>query len=295
MYSYYMISKTSLLLTKRELEVIEKKLKKMKLTQQDSNYLSRYVRPKLKEMSLIDSKLLLRKLEYNQKIRAIENKIKALILNNIKNVTSITLCGSIVYSCYTNYKDIDVLVTVKDKFWDKLGEKYKRIIKLKEEAKKKSLDLDIKIYLDKDIHESYPSNITLIYELKDSKTIYGILSYPKEIRIDKPILEFQMDYSYFILSDIKENGLRGIKGRELYSAIRNLWIIRLIIEKIVDNAYLIEMLNSELGKNTINSLKENKASQAQKRVAFMYLEELYKKTEKIVQNVSEIKWERKTQ
>lgn len=286
--------KKSLLLTKREIEVINKRLKNMKLTQQDSNYLSKFVRPKLREMSLLDSILLLEKLEYNQKIKAIENKIKNLILKNIKNVGSITLYGSIIYSNYTNYKDIDVLVTMKKKFWKKLGEKYKLIIKLKKGAEKKGLNLDIKIFLDEDIYKSYPSNITLIYELIDSKTIYGILSYPRLIKIDNSILKFHVDYSYSILLEIKENGLKNMQGRDLYSAIRNLWTINLITKKIVDNKILIEILNSELGENLINVLKENKASLVQKKIAYIYLEDLYERTEKIIQNITkEIKWERK--
>ncbi len=289
-----MVFKKSLLLTKREIEVIDKKLKNIKLTQQDSNYLSKYIRPKLREINLIKSRSLLRKLAYNQKIKSIKNKIKTLILNNIKETTSITLYGSIVYSDYTHYKDIDVLVTVRKKFWKKLGEKYRLILKLKKQAKKKGLNLDIKVFLDKDIYNSYPTNVTLIYELKESKTIYGILSYPKKIKINSSVLKFHMDYSYFILLNIKEEGLTYVKEREIYSAIRNLWTIRLISKKIVDNRYLIEILNSELGKNIINSLKENTASVVQKKIASIYLEELYKKTEKTIKNIiGEIKWERK--
>ena len=56
--------------TKRELEVIDKKMKNKKLTQVDSNYLTRFIRPKLKEMVSIDPEFLLDKMEYNQKIKA---------------------------------------------------------------------------------------------------------------------------------------------------------------------------------------------------------------------------------
>ena len=67
---------SSLVLTDKEIEVINKKLLGEKLSQQDSNYLSRYVRPKLREINLIDAKTLLSKLKYCQKALAIENKIK---------------------------------------------------------------------------------------------------------------------------------------------------------------------------------------------------------------------------
>ena len=74
----------SLILTRMETEVIEKKLKNRRLTQQDSNYLSRYVRPKLREIKSIDATDLLERLKYNQKIPAIEKKIRNIILKKIK-------------------------------------------------------------------------------------------------------------------------------------------------------------------------------------------------------------------
>jgi len=74
------LEKKSLVLTPKELRVIKKKLSGAKMNQQDSNYLSRYIRPKLKEIKEIDAKLLLEKLEYNQKGLSIEKKI----INNLK-------------------------------------------------------------------------------------------------------------------------------------------------------------------------------------------------------------------
>jgi predicted nucleotidyltransferase len=282
----------STLLTKREIEVINKRLAHKKLSQQDSNYLSRFVRPKLREMMQIDSRLLLSRLEYNQKIKSIENKIKSLILQNIKDVSSITLYGSIIYSNYRNYRDIDVLVSVTKKSWEKPGEKYRLITKIKKQARKKGMNLDIKIFTDREIYSSYPSNITLIYELKDSKTIYGRLLYPRKVAIDNSVLRFHLDYSYFVLEDIKENSLNEITGRELYSAIRNLWLIRLVLNRCIDNKSLIDVLNSELGENTITSLKDNTASVAQKRIAFIYLEDIYKRTERLIANMEgRLVWE----
>ena len=61
------------ILTKKELEVINKKITGEKLTQQDSNYLSRYIRPKLKKISQIEAKKLLNLISYNQKKNSIEN------------------------------------------------------------------------------------------------------------------------------------------------------------------------------------------------------------------------------
>lgn len=293
-YIYYMVSKNSksLILTNKEIQVIDRKLKNMKLSQQDSNYLSKFIRPKLREINLIDAKYLLSKLEYNQKIPAIEKKIKAIILKEVKNISAIILYGSAIYTNYKDYEDIDVLVIVKKKSWKKLGEKYKIILRIKKLAKKKNLKLDIKIFSEKDMLESYSSSIALIYQLKDKKVIYGDLKFPKKITLNQLDLKMQLDYTYLILLDIEDYGLNEVEPKRIYSAIRNLWIINLILKKIVNNLDLINVMNYELGKNLISPMKNNSASNVQKKIATLYLKNLYDKTEKIIENIKEIKWEK---
>ncbi|MCK5283216.1 MAG: nucleotidyltransferase domain-containing protein [Nanoarchaeota archaeon] len=270
----------SIILTRKELEVIDKKLKNKKLNQQDSNYLSRYVRPKLREISLLDSKLLLQKLEYNQKQSSIDKKIEKIILSNLKDVVSITLYGSIVYNNYKNYNDIDILVVVKKKFWKILGEKYKNIIEIKEKAKKLGLKLDLQIYDLETIYNSYSSSLDLIYQLKDSKTIYGILNLPKKIEIPKLSLRMKLDYS-IITKDTPIN--------EIYLAIRNLWLIKLAVNRIIDNSILLKTLDHELGGNLVNRIKNNKAYQIDKKIALIYLESLLNKT---IKELNNSKWEK---
>ena len=68
------------ILTKKAIEVINKKLNNRKLTQQDSNYLSRFVRPKLRDITSINANELLKKLEYNPKAISIEKNIKKSII-----------------------------------------------------------------------------------------------------------------------------------------------------------------------------------------------------------------------
>ncbi len=271
----------SILITKREAVVINKKLMHKKLTQQDSNYLSRYVRPKLREMSHIDSKLLLTKLEYNQKIPAIEKYIKNLILKNVKYVSSITIYGSAIYNNYRGYNDIDVLVTVKRKTWKKLGEKYRKIISIKKITKKHDMNLDLELYSDKAIHYFYPSSPSLIYQLKDRKTIYGVLKIPFNIEIPKLELRMKLDYSY--IDDENPSGL------EIYKAIRNLWLVKLILIGIVNNLKLNNVLEDELGKNLMNRLKLNRCSYIDKKIALLYLDRLLKRTGK---EIKEGKWEK---
>ena len=100
----------SKILTARESEIIKRKLKGYSLTQNESNILSRFVRPKLREMSKINAGLLLNKLEYNQKAKSIEKKIKKTILDNMKDVQTLLLYGSAIQTNYKNYSDLDVLV-----------------------------------------------------------------------------------------------------------------------------------------------------------------------------------------
>src|SRR3989344_168615 len=175
--------KKSLILTGRELEVIEKKLKNKRLNQQDSNYLSKYVRPKLKEIKDMNVGEILSRLTYNQKAIAIENKIRKLALNNLKNIKAIVLYGSSIYNNYEENKDIDVLIIVKK--IGNLREKYMQINKLEELGRKEDYNLDIQILSEETYNAEYNKNPNLIYQLKNSKTIYGKISLPENIEIYK--------------------------------------------------------------------------------------------------------------
>jgi len=280
----------NLILTNRELGVIGKRLKNERLNQQDSNYLSRYVRPKLREIANIDSRMLLKKLEYNQKIPAIEKYIKDLVLKNVKYVSSITIFGSAIYNNYEGNNDIDVLVVVKKKIWKRLGEKFLLEKKIEKNSK---LKLDIKIYTQEFVYYSYSSNVTLIYELKDSKTIYGILKYKKDMHISKLYLKMHSDYSELVLVDIKDNGLSYVTAKSLYGAIRNLWVIRLIMDGVVDNIKLNQMLEAELGKNMVDKLKNNTKIMPIKQIAYTYLKWLYGNTLILIGKLKgDIIWER---
>jgi len=279
-------------LTQREREVIDKKLSGKSLSQQDSNYLSRYVRPKLREMSLIDSKDLLRRLEYNRKKRHNEEKIKKLVLDNVKDVEVIVLYGSVVYNDWHDYEDIDVIVGVKKKSWKKMRERWEIIWNLQDKAKKKGLNLDVKVFLKKDIIESYGSNPTLIYELQDRKVIYGGLELPRKIRLIKEILKYHMGRSYIVSEGIDEE-IMYVDGNEIYSAIRNALIVKLISSKLIDNIYLNNFMKSELSVYLSDSLKKNKANLFQKKIAVIYLNNLIGEVNKIINNLdSEVAWER---
>ncbi|MEK6800731.1 MAG: nucleotidyltransferase domain-containing protein [Nanoarchaeota archaeon] len=271
---------TSKIFTKGELKVMNKRLRNERLTQQDSNYLSKFIRPKLKEIRETNAGYLLDNLEYNQKALSIENKIREELMKKIKEVDSITLYGSVVQNNYKKYNDIDILVLVNKKFWNKLGEKYRTILEIKKMLKKRSIRVDLEIYYKNDFERAYFSSPSLIYQLKDRKTIYGNLDLSNKFEISKIDLRMKADYSI-----IEEDS----SSLEIYKAIRNIILIRLILMKVVDNNELYKTINEELGGNLVMRLKENRASSIDRKIAIMHLHNLLKLTLKYLEKQ---KWEK---
>lgn len=260
----------SKIFTKREIEVINKKIGHKSLNQTDSNYLYRFVRPKLREIASIDAKSLLDKMEYNQRIMSIENKIRKIILGSINEVDSIVIYGSVIQNNYKDYNDIDILVITKVKIYDKIGYTYKKVKEIKNIFQKEGINADIQIYDKETIEESYPHSPTLIYQLKDHKTIYGKLKLPDKIQLHNIDLKMKLDWS----------NIEGIQplGVDIYKALRNVILVRLLLNRIVDNRVLKESLNDEVGKKLIEKLKNNQASKLEKRFALNFLKELSEKT-----------------
>jgi len=259
--------------TKKELEIIGKKLKNKKLTQVDSNYLTRFIRPKLKEMVSMDPKFLLDKMEYNQKIKSIEGRIRKLILRNIKNVQSIIIYGSAIQTNYKDYNDIDILIVTKDKI--NFKEKYRRIIAIKKILSKYHIKADLEIYDKKTVEKSYSHSPSLIYQLKDKKLIYGKLNLKNKIELYNIDLKMKLDWS-----NLEDNP----EGIEIYKALRNVILVRLLLNQIVDNKKLKESLNEEIGKNLLERLKNNQESNIDRKIALIYLNTLLKQTEKGIGN-----------
>ena len=268
------------ILTEKEMNVINKKISNQRLTQQDSNCLSRFIRPKLRKISNIDSEYLLKRLRYNPKSIIIEKKIKNYVLSSIKNVKSIILYGSAITSGYTEYNDIDVLIVVKERLWKNIWGKNRLLVELEKKAELLGLKLDIQIISEETLKESYSSNISLIYQLKDSKIIYGSIKLPKKIEVPKLNIMMKLDWS-----DLDDNP----SGEEIYNCIRNTILIRLLINKIIDNNSLSKSLIDELGKNLIDKLKKNTPSKIEKKMAIEYLINLNKDT---LNEINGAKWEK---
>lgn len=269
------------ILTEREKEIIEKKLKGISLTQNESNILSKFIRPKLREISEINAHLLLNKIEYNQKGISIEHKMKKFILDNVKNVRALLIYGSAIQTNYKNYNDIDVLIITKKKIWKSLGDKYDMIIKLTNLAKNIGLIIDAQIIDEESLYYQYPHNISLIYQLKDSKVIYGKIKIPSKAKLLKIDLRMKLDWS-----DIEDE---KSSGKEIYQALRNVILVRLLINKIVDNELLKKEVHAELGRTIINKLKNNTSSIMEKKLILQHIKDLSEKTDK---EIKEAKWEK---
>jgi len=265
----------STIFTKGELKVIHRKMNNVKLNQTDSNYLSRFIRPKLKEIESIDAKYLLDKMEYNQKIKSIENKIKNIILMGLKDVDSIVLYGSAIQNNYKNYNDIDIMIVTKSKIYRHEIDKYKKIKEIKNILRNNSIVSDIEIISKENLIKSYKNSPTLIYELKDHKVIYGNIKIPERIELYNIDLHMKLDWS-----DIHNS---RPSGKELYLALRNTLVVRLLLNKIIDNKKLKESLYEELGKNLIERLKNNQQSKEEKRYVLNYLKNLIEDTRKQIE------------
>ena len=272
------------LLTENENRVLNKKLENKRLSQVESNYLSRSIRPKLRKIQQaqkLNIPSLIQRIEYNQKARAIEEKIKRIIKESIAQIDSMLVYGSAIQTNYSEYNDIDVLVITNNKIWTKEKEKYLLIKKTKEIAKKESLDLDIQIIDKQTFKREYSSSPDLIYQLKDSKIIHGNILIPKKASLSKLDLQMKLDWSDIVYS--KPDGI------EIYKAIRNAVLVNLLKDKIVDNYALKESLQNEIGKNLIEKLKNNKSSKIEQEIALNYLKELSKRTR---EKIKEAKWEK---
>lgn len=274
--------KKSRILTQKELQAIAKKLSHKKLSQQDSNRLSRQIRPKLREIAKIDAKELLEKLEYSQKPEKIENIIRKTILPNIKDISAIILYGSAIQTNYRDYRDIDILIVAGKEIYKSPIEKARKIEELKNLLEEKQINADIEIYTLETIKESYYHNPSLLYQLKDSKIIYGKISLLKKKRVVYNI-ELRMKLDWSDIADLSPD------GNEIYQALRNIMLVMLLRRKIVDNKKLKESLENEIGKNLIEKLKNNKQSKIERKIALIYLNSLLKRAESEVKGGS---WEK---
>ncbi len=268
------------ILTDREREVIRKKLENKRLNQLDSNILTRSVRPKLEAIKSIDANHLMQRLKYNQKSISIENKIRNLILKNLRGVRAIIVYGSYVINNYDNYNDIDVLILVKEPF-ENLGKKYENIDKLEKIAKKENLDLDIQILSQKYYNHRISRSPNLAYQMKDSKIIYGEAEKISNVEISKLDLYMKLDDSDIVSS--------SSEGEELYRALRNIIMVRLLSLGIISNSLLKYLCDLSLGVGMVNRLRSNKVSKEEKKLVFKIIRLM---GSSLTKELKEAQWEK---
>jgi len=269
------------ILTARENEIIDNRLKGLSLTQNESNILSKFIRPKLREISKINANALIGRLEYNQKARSIEQKIKRIVLENLTGVRALVLYGSAIQTNYKNYKDIDLLILTKGRIWNSTSDKCDLITKLMDAAKNMGLNLDIQIIDEASFYHDYPHSPSLIYQLKDCKIIYGRMKLPSKTNLSKLDLRMKLDWS-----DIDDE---DSNGNEIYQSLRNIILVRLLLNKIVDNEFLRESLNKELGNALLTKLKNNTASKLEKKSVLKYIKDLSEETDEEIRGAQ---WEK---
>ena len=270
-------SKLGLILSRREIEVVTKRLDNIPITQTESNYLSRSIRPKLKSAAFATKNNLLRLLDYKRKKYErkdlILNKMILLALKDIlRDVQAVIIFGSYIMNRHTNYQDIDIMVVLKRRLWKGTIDKF-RLEKNIESRIHSKTDINFVVY--KDLKQNFQSSPLLQTQLEYSKSIYGKINLNKAILINEK-------YLYAKLLDIEtviELG-KDLEGKYIYNGIRGCLAIELFLKKIINNRLIINRIKDDIGESTMESLRKNTANKIQRDIGLRYLKYLYKTLEK---------------
>ena len=255
-------------------EYVTKIGKRIKLRRENVNYrINRMIKEGLiKEFNTVISEKALGLTHYVVFLELINlhQNTERTILEYLKP-TAIILYGSVIQTNYHKYNDIDVLIVTKKKSWKNKKEKYKLINELN---KKSNLKLDIQIIDEKTLKKQYPHNPSLIYQLSDIKIIYGDIKLTNKIEIYNIDLRMKMDWT---MEDERLNGI------EIYKALRNVILVKLILNKIIDNKKLNELINYEIGEDLKEKLITNRESIQERKIAMRYLNRLVSGTYKLLE------------
>src|SRR3989338_4507332 len=260
------------ILSNKEIEAVLKRLDNKHITQTESNYLSRSVRPKLMSAEFAASAGLLsllgyRRKKYERNDRLLMEKIVKSVGNIIKNVQAIILFGSYVRNGHTDYRDIDIMIVVRKKLWKSLAEKRRLEANIEQSI---GIRTDISLVDYGELRNMFPYSPLLQTELEDHKLIYGDIALTGKIIIDRTYLYRKLLETEYVL----ELG-RKIRPRYVYNALRNCLSIKLFLKGIIDNKRIIKTIEDNIGKSTAKSLIEDKSDVLQRDIALKYLEHLY--------------------
>jgi hypothetical protein len=147
-----------------------------------------------------------------------------------------------------------------------------------------SLDFkaDINLISYVDLKNIFPYSPILQNQFEYSKLVYGKLSLPRDIIINRLYLfKKLLDVEYII-----EVG-KDLDGKYIYNGIRSCLSIRMFINNVIDSKLIIKTIESNIGRKTAESLRKNKTNYIQKDISLRYLKYLYKKLE------GELRWAKK--
>ena len=270
------------ILSRREIEVVIKRLENKHITQTESNYLSRSVRPKLRSADYACKNQILDQLAYRRNKHERQRRIigkRILFSLNGKDVKAILLFGSYVRNRHTNYRDIDALIIFNKKYWSNLHEKNE----LKKQIEKDSgMNIEATLTTYQDLAKLWPYSPLLRTELEEYERVYGDINLDSDIIINTRYL-----YSRLLEVDTIIEMWSELDPRFIYNALRSCISIRLFLGRIINNRSIIKTIEDNIGKATANSLIENTASTTQKKMALLFLKYLYAELEKILLSKNE--------
>jgi predicted nucleotidyltransferase len=281
-----LISKLEPILSNKEIEVVVKRLSNKHITQTESNYLSRSIRPKLKSAEFAANNGILSLLDYKRKRHERENSIlrkkiieavrKNLRIKLFKDIQAILLFGSYVRNSHVNYRDIDAMIVLNKRVWKTSAQKNKLEKNIESNI---GIKTDINLVVYRELIKILPYNPFLQTQLEHHEVLYGKINLTNKIIINKQYLyEKLLETEYAI-----ELG-KNISARYIYNAIRNCLAIQLFLENIVNNKLIIDTIDKNIGKLTAESLMDNKANLLQRHIALKYLEYLYNKLQEVLKS-----------
>lgn len=271
-------SQLSPILSPKEIQTLIKRLKNKPITQTESNYLSRSIRPKLQAAEQAASLNLLPKINYKRKkYQRSDIYLKKQILNaapkNMRpDIEAIILYGSYLENNRTDYNDIDILIVLNKKTWKNLKEK--SLLKEKIE-KNTNIPVDITLLTSKELKESLPYNPILQNQLQTHKLLHGKIKLSKITKINKPYL-YKLSGEIEAIKELSDS----MSPRQLYYGIRTALAILFFLQKTLNNKKIIQEIKQNIGEKTFNGLKQDTLTKLQKQIVLLYLNHLYAQLER---------------
>ncbi|MBI3032516.1 nucleotidyltransferase domain-containing protein [Candidatus Woesearchaeota archaeon] len=265
------------ILSPREIDVVTARLNNKPITQTESNYLSRSIRPKLAAARYASQLNLLPLLDYRRRKYEREDIVlKQKLLSALSDVSShiqaIVLFGGYVRNNHTYYGDIDIMIVVKKKLWKTQMDKYKLKKKIESAV---TVPIDIMLIEHSYLKKHYPYNPLLHHMLEDHNVIYGAIKLGKKLIVNRWYLWRELLEIDTILETSSQ-----IESKYIYNALRTCLAINQFLKKKVNHNQLLRVMQENIGSATALALKNNTSNPVQRKIALCYLRYLYHSLEK---------------